>query len=86
MTTIQISKKSQERLIRIISDYQKKVGRRVNYDEMIEMILNHYEFTNLAIKQFKEDFGMLEGKSEEVWTELRELKSEKDDKLEKFTK
>ena len=86
MTTIQISKKSQERLIRIISDYQKKVGRRVNYDEMIEMILNHYEFTNLAIKQFKEDFGLLEGKSEEVWTELRELKSERDDKLEKFTK
>ena len=50
------------------------------------MILNHYEFTNLAIKQFKEDFGLLEGKSEEVWTELRELKSERDDKLEKFTK
>ncbi|HUX99088.1 MAG TPA: hypothetical protein VMV49_06005 [Candidatus Deferrimicrobium sp.] len=86
MTTIQISKKTQERLIRIISDYQKKMGRRINYDEMIELILNHYEVTNLAIKQFEGDFGILKGKSEEVWIELRKLKSERTDKLERLTK
>ncbi len=86
MTTIQISKKTQERLIRVISDYQKKVRRRINYDEMIEVILNHYEATNLAIKQFKNDFGVLKGKSKEVWTELHALKSEGNEKLEKFIK
>ena len=86
LTTIQISKRTQERLIRVISDYQKKVGRRINYDEMIEIILNHYEATHLAIRQFKNDFGILMGKDEEIWAELRTLKSEENDKLEKFIK
>jgi len=86
MTTIQISKKTQERLIRVISDYQKKIGRRINYDEIIEIILNQYESDNLAMKNFKEDFGLLKGKTEKVFDELRKLKLEGNEKLEQFTK
>ncbi|MBD3228187.1 MAG: hypothetical protein GF329_08355 [Candidatus Lokiarchaeota archaeon] len=86
MTTIQISKKNQERLIRIISDYQKKIGRRVSYDEIIEIIINHFEASNRAMNQFKNDFGILSGNEEEVWTDLRNLKSQKDEKLEQYTK
>ena len=86
MTTIQISKKTQERLIRVISDYQKKIGRRINYDEIIEIILNQYESDKLAMKNFKEDFGLLKGKTEKVVDELRKLKSEENEKFEQFTK
>ena len=86
MTTIQISKKTQERLIRVISDYQKKIGRRINYDEIIEIILNQIESDNLAMKKFNEDFGLLKGKTGKVFDELGKLKSEGNEKLEEFTK
>ena len=80
MTTIQISKKTQQRLIQIISDYQKKLGRRINYDEIIQIILNDFKAKNKAIEDFQNDFGILQGKSDVIWSDLRALKSEVDEK------
>lgn len=86
MTTIQISKKTQQRLIQIISDYQKKLGRRINYDELIQIILNDFEARKKAIEDFHGDFGILQGKKEIIWSELRTLKFEGDEKFRKYSK
>jgi len=86
MTTIQISKKTRDRLIQVINDSQKKIGRSISYDEVIEIILKQYESVNLALKNFKEDFGILKGKTEKIFDELRILKSEGNENLEHVIK
>ncbi len=52
----------------------------------IEIILKQYESDNLALKPFKEDFGILKGKTGEIFDELRILKSEGKENLEQLTK
>ncbi len=88
VTTVQIDEDTQKRLFTLVAGLEANLGRRVTYDEAIRMLLAGVTSPAEVLKarrRFKKLRGTLRG-NEQAWTELRRLRDEEEERLEKLAK
>ena len=84
-TTIQISEKTKSKLFAIINKLEKKWGRRVTYDEAIELLIEE-RLIQVDKKDFLNNLKKFQGilAPEEGTSLLKELRREELEREEKF--
>ncbi len=82
VTTIQIDEETQRRLFQIITKIQAETGRRVSYDEALNILMRRDEKMKRARLEFSKFRGILHG-DKNVWRELRNLRKSEDEALER---
>lgn len=82
VTTIQIDEETQRRLFEIITKMQAETGRRVSYDEALNILMKRDEKMKRARQEFFGFRGILRG-DKKVWRELRSLRKSEDAALER---
>lgn len=84
-TTIQISEEVQQKLFQLINKIEKKLGRRVSYNEAIQFLLDSQEpkLEKLQfIKNLEQYRGTLKpGEGKKHLKELRQLEHERDKRI-----
>lgn len=84
-TTIQVSEETQARLLQVAAELQARFGRRISYDEAISVLIDEAGGLREARTQFEKLFGSLRGEKR-AWNELRGLKEEEKQRLERLPK
>ena len=73
MVTIAVDNETRKKLLEIASDLQKKLGRRVDFNETISYLISLYEKERKNLELFKLFCKPIEGlRFEEVYQELIE--------------
>lgn len=84
-TTIQVGEKTREELFRVVSELQRKRGRRVSYDEAIMMLIEHAKLRDSARAHLRNLYGTL-GPDPRAWSELSKLRRGEKIRLERLAK
>lgn len=72
-TTVQISEKTKEALLRFSSRLQGRLGRKVTFDEAIAALVARADVSADARERFDSMFGILAGEKG-VWHELEDMR------------
>jgi len=72
-TTIQVGEKTRRELFTIVSELERKRGRRVSYDEAIMVLIGDGKRKASARAYFRSLYGTL-GPDSQAWNELSKLR------------
>ena len=83
VTTIQVGEETKEQLFELVSELEKKMSRRVTYDEAIRALLRDARERRFARERFRKQYGAL-GPDRKAWQELTRLRSSEKARLERI--
>jgi hypothetical protein len=84
-TTIQIGEKTRHELFMIVSQLERKRGRRVSYDEAIRVLIEDAKRKASMRARFRKLYGTL-GPDSQAWGELSKLRRSESVRLERIAK
>jgi len=84
-TTIQVGEKTRRELFMIVSDLERKRGRRVSYDEAIRVLIEDAKQKASVRARFRSLYGTL-GPDSHAWGELSKLRRSESVRLERIAK
>jgi hypothetical protein len=84
-TTIQIGEKTRHELFMIVSQLERKRGRRVSYDEAIKVLIEDAKRKASMRARFRKLYGTL-GPDSQAWEELSKLRRGESVRLERIAR